>query len=166
MQETCAEWMICALSRCKILLPSAAHIRYAPNVRLLRAAGCSLSVTADVRAKGSSADVPDNRPLSRDSCMYWPIAAIICWLPGAGAPLADPGSITACRRCQLTGWLTRLTESGPAARSWGHRDLAVMYTRRAPRPSQRVIVFICYCAGIPRRTLPNRCDRRGVSIRR
>jgi len=38
--------------------------RYAPNVRLLRSAGCSLSVTADVRAKGSSADVPDNRPLS------------------------------------------------------------------------------------------------------
>ena len=36
----------------------------APNVRLLRSAGCSLSVTADVRAKGSSADVPDNRPLS------------------------------------------------------------------------------------------------------
>jgi hypothetical protein len=38
--------------------------RYVPNVRLLRSAGCSLSVTADVRAKGSSADVPDNRPLS------------------------------------------------------------------------------------------------------
>jgi hypothetical protein len=38
--------------------------RYAPNVRLLRAAGCSLSVTAEVRAKGSPADVPDNRPLS------------------------------------------------------------------------------------------------------
>ena len=37
----------------------------APNVRLLRSAGCSLSVTADVHAKGSSADVPDNRPLSR-----------------------------------------------------------------------------------------------------
>jgi hypothetical protein len=35
-----------------------------PNVRLLRSAGCSLSVTADVRAKGSPADVPDNRPLS------------------------------------------------------------------------------------------------------
>jgi len=38
--------------------------RYAPNVRLLRSAGCSLFVTADVRAKGSPADVPDNRPLS------------------------------------------------------------------------------------------------------
>ena len=38
--------------------------RYAPNVRLLRSAGCSLSVTADVRAKGSPTDVPDNRPLS------------------------------------------------------------------------------------------------------
>jgi hypothetical protein len=31
---------------------------------LLRSGGCSLSVTADVRAKGSPTDVPDNRPLS------------------------------------------------------------------------------------------------------
>ena len=36
----------------------------APNVRLLRSAGCSLSVKADVRAKVSPANVPDNRPLS------------------------------------------------------------------------------------------------------
>jgi hypothetical protein len=38
--------------------------RYAPNVRLLRSGGCSLSVMANVRAKGSPTDVPDNRPLS------------------------------------------------------------------------------------------------------
>ena len=39
----------------------------AANVRLLCSAGCSLSVTADVRAKDSLADVPDNRPLSDGS---------------------------------------------------------------------------------------------------
>ena len=45
--------------------PARAPIRrYAPNVRLLRSARCLLSVTADVRAKDSLADVPDNRPLS------------------------------------------------------------------------------------------------------
>src|SRR5690349_20977684 len=38
--------------------------RYAPNVRLLRSGGCSLSVMANVRAKGSPTDVQDNRPLS------------------------------------------------------------------------------------------------------
>jgi hypothetical protein len=41
--------------------------RQGPNVRLLRSAGCSLSVTVDVRAKGSPAGVPDNRPLSDGS---------------------------------------------------------------------------------------------------
>jgi hypothetical protein len=41
--------------------------RQGPNVRLLRSAGCSLSVTADVRVEGSLADVPDNRPLSGGS---------------------------------------------------------------------------------------------------
>jgi hypothetical protein len=41
-----------------------------------------------------------------------------------GAVWLTRGSITACRWCQLTGWLSRLTESGPAAQPWGHRDLA------------------------------------------
>ena len=36
--------------------------------------------------EASAADVPDNRPLSRDSRMYWLSAANICWLPGVGAP--------------------------------------------------------------------------------
>jgi hypothetical protein len=40
---------------------------------LLRSAGCSLSVTAYVRAKDSLADVPDNRPLSNGSVgRLWP----------------------------------------------------------------------------------------------
>jgi hypothetical protein len=47
--------------------PAARNRRYAPNVRLSRSAGCSLSVTADVRAKGLSADVPDNRAITRQS---------------------------------------------------------------------------------------------------
>ena len=71
--------------------------RYAPNVRLLRSTGCSLSVTADVRAKGSPADVPDNRPLSDGSVCRAPVATghrkISCrssrdWLVDGGA---DPG---------------------------------------------------------------------------
>ena len=96
---------------------------------------------------------PDNRPLSRDSPMY--LAERGEYLLAArrgGTVWLTRGSITACRWCQLAGWLSRLTESGPAARSWGIGIWPVMYTRRAPQPSQRVIGFICYC--VARSRLP------------
>jgi len=121
-------------------LPAAPNRRYAPNVRLLRSAGCSLSVTADVRAKDSLADVPDNRPLSDRSPMAVahrcgelltqhsrkrpgrsfgcrPLASTLPDLNVAGARPVSPGlpSPTALLGCHQPPGQTGIDPGGPLA---------------------------------------------------